>query len=69
MMHRHGFPVSIAAPSLTSCHVTAQDFPTQPIRLLVPTQPDGSADLRARLVAKHLRDLLEGLWYGRPAPT
>ena len=41
-----------ATPSL------AQDYPTQPIRLIVPFPAGGAADVVARITAKHLSDQL-----------
>ena len=41
-----------ATPSL------AQDYPTQPIRLIVPYPAGGAADVVARITAKHLSDQL-----------
>jgi tripartite-type tricarboxylate transporter receptor subunit TctC len=44
----------LALPSLAS----AQSWPTQPIRLIVPFAPGGSTDLSARLVAQGLSERL-----------
>ena len=37
----------------------AQDYPTKPIKLVVPFPPGGSVDLVARLVGKSLQDTLK----------
>ena len=36
--------------------VTAQDFPTRPIRLIVPTAPGGGFDILARYLAQRMTD-------------
>jgi|SRR3974390_116897 len=37
---------------------TAEDYPSRPVRLIVPFPPGGSNDVVGRLVAKHLSDKL-----------
>ena len=41
-----------------STHVSAQDFPRQPIRLIVPWAPGGNVDITARAVAPAMSDIL-----------
>src|SRR5262245_47569013 len=36
----------------------AQDYPTRPVRLIVPFEPGGTSDLLARVVGARLRDAL-----------
>ncbi len=44
---------SLAAPALAQ-----QDFPSRPIRFIVPSAPGGSLDILARLIARHLGERL-----------
>src|SRR3954447_21101252 len=37
----------------------AQDFPSKPIRFIVPLTPGSGADIAGRIVAKHLSDALK----------
>src|SRR5438477_5313104 len=37
----------------------AQDYPTKPIRVIVPLTPGSGADIAGRIVAKHLGDVLK----------
>ena len=40
----------------TSTSAVAQDYPTRPIRMIVPLTPGSGADIAGRIVAKHLGD-------------
>jgi tripartite-type tricarboxylate transporter receptor subunit TctC len=44
--------------AISSASAMAQDYPTKPVRLIVPFVPGGSADLFARLVAPELSEAL-----------
>lgn len=46
-------PLVLAAPA-----VLAQDFPSKPLRVIVPFPPGGGADIVARLIAPRLTDAL-----------
>ncbi len=49
--------VALATLALTS-PAAAQDYPTRPVRLVIPFPPGGSNDVVGRLIATHLGDRL-----------
>jgi len=49
----------LVAACLTPFGVAAADFPSQPIRIIVPYAPGGTTDMLARVVGKHLGDNLK----------
>jgi tripartite-type tricarboxylate transporter receptor subunit TctC len=55
----------LAAPALLLAgHGQAQDFPTRPIRMIVPYTPGGVSDITARLIAEPMAAAL-----GQPVPV
>jgi tripartite-type tricarboxylate transporter receptor subunit TctC len=48
----------LAAPLLPAAGAWAQDYPTRPVRLIVPFAPGGSADVFGRFVAQRLQESL-----------
>jgi len=40
-------------------HVAAQDYPSKPIRFIIPTAPSGGADVLGRVVGQKLSELLK----------
>ena len=53
MMKRHFLVMLVAA---TAWAAQAQDFPSQPIRIVIPYAPGGGTDILARPVAKSMED-------------
>jgi tripartite-type tricarboxylate transporter receptor subunit TctC len=49
---------AITALSLMTAPVTAQDWLTRPVTMVVPTTPSGAHDLLGRVVASWLSELL-----------
>jgi tripartite-type tricarboxylate transporter receptor subunit TctC len=47
---------AITAGAITPA--TAQDYPTRPVRMIIPFPPGGSNDVVGRLIATHLGDRL-----------
>ena len=39
-------------------NISAQEFPTRPLRFIVPVNPGGGSDIIARLIGKHLQERL-----------
>jgi tripartite-type tricarboxylate transporter receptor subunit TctC len=49
----------LAALGLFAAHVAAQDWPTRPVRLIVPFPPGGASDIVARLITQGLSEQLK----------
>jgi len=50
--------VSVAAGALASGSALAQDYPTKPIRWIIPYSPGGATDITARTLAPHMSQTL-----------
>lgn len=52
------FALSLAAITMSTSNMFAQDYPTKPIRIIVPYPPGGQSDIFTRLMADALKDQL-----------
>jgi tripartite-type tricarboxylate transporter receptor subunit TctC len=51
-------PVSILLLAAAAGYASAQEYPTRPVRLIVPSSPGGGTDASARIVQPRLSELL-----------
>jgi tripartite-type tricarboxylate transporter receptor subunit TctC len=49
--------LAAAAIMLAPALVAAQDYPTKPVRIIIPLTPGSGADIAGRIVARHLGDI------------
>src|SRR6185503_15918569 len=54
ILHRISFRLLVATAACSSFAAHAQDFPTQPVRIVAATPPGGAADVNARRLAERL---------------
>ena len=50
--------LALVAAALLACNANAQNFPTKPIRVIVPYSPGGSTDVVFRILAPRLTEIL-----------
>ena len=51
------------APLPAQAQQTPGDFPTRPLRIIVPFAPGGATDVLARMIGQKLTDKTKYLWY------
>jgi tripartite-type tricarboxylate transporter receptor subunit TctC len=56
MNMRKAFSLAFLILFLFSKNIFAQDYPSKPIRFIVPLTPGSGADIAGRIIAKHLSD-------------
>lgn len=49
----------LAAAALGATSASAQEYPTKPVKIIVPFAPGGSADVYGRAVAVHLQEVMK----------
>jgi tripartite-type tricarboxylate transporter receptor subunit TctC len=59
MSRRHWFALAAAAFLFAPQAVHAQDYPTRPVKIIVPFGAGGPADVYARVLAQHLGEALK----------
>src|SRR3954447_9242252 len=59
MMRCVALTLLAASLALPSAHAGAQEYPTKPVRIIVPFAAGGPADVYARVLAQHLGDALK----------
>lgn len=57
LVHAAGTALA-ACTFLFSCGATAQDYPTRPVRMIVPYAPGGNVDISARIVGPALTEII-----------
>ena len=67
-MSRSLFSVLLCLPLLAGQAAAQSDYPSRPVRIVVPSSPGGGTDILARVLADHLARSMNGQFFVENRP-